>query len=391
VIPYCQHQIHEADRQAVAGVLGSSRLTQGPAVPRFEAALASTTGCRRAVAVSSGTSALQIALQTLGAGPGDEVLVPSLSFLATANAVLLVGATPVFVDVRPETLSVDPEDLERKVSPRTAGAILVHYAGHPAETDRCRAALGPERFLIEDACHALGAEDRGRPVGSLGEAGCFSFHPAKHITTGEGGAVTTRCEGLADRCVRAREHGIERESDHWTGLGLPEALEAEQRGGWVYEMQGLSGNHRLSDLGAALGHSQLERLDTILAERRRLAAVYDALLEKHEGVARLRERPETRSAWHLYPIRLAVERIEGGRAAVHRALHAAGVGVQVHYIPIHLQPFYRKRLGTRYGDLPKTEDAYLRLLSLPLFPGLAASAQARVAEVLLATLEDLSR
>lgn len=391
MIPYCQHQVQDADREAVGRVLDSPRLTQGPTVERFEAALAMSTGCRRAVAVSSGTSALQLALQALGVGPGDEVLVPALTFLATANAVLTVGARPIFVDVRAETLSLDPEDLARKLSTRTVGAILVHYAGHPAQAQDCRNVLGPDRFLIEDACHALGAEEQGRLVGSLGDAACFSFHPAKHITTGEGGAITTQRDDLADHCQRLREHGVEREADRWIGLGLPRELQAEARGGWVYEMHDLAANHRLSDLAAALGESQLERLAAILDERRRLVAIYDAAFEKDERIERLAERPGTRSAWHLYPIRLAIESIQGGRAAVHRALHAAGIGVQVHYVPIHLQPFYRTRFGTRFGDLPETEHAYLRLLSLPLFPGLSASAQGRVVDVLQSTLEGLAR
>jgi len=391
VIPYTRHRIGASDRKALARVLSSSRLTQGPEVDAFETDLAARTGCRRAVTVSSGTSALQVALQALGVGPGDEVLVPSLSFLATANAVLLLGAKPIFVDVGADSLCLDPEDLASKLGPRTVGAILMHFGGHAGDADACRRALGPDRFLLEDACHALGAEDGGRAVGSLGDAACFSFHPAKHVTSGEGGAICTSRVDVADRCRGLREHGIERRSARWRGLGLPATLAHEQAGDWVYEMHELSGNHRLSDLAAALGRSQLERLDESLAERRRLVRRYDAALEKDERLLRSSERPGTRSAWHLYPVRLAIEAIEGGRAAVHRALQAAGIAAQVHYIPIHLQPYYRRRFGTRFGDLPKTEDAYLRLLSLPLFPGLSEADQDRVLEVLLSTLEALRR
>ncbi len=372
-------------------MLGSPRLTQGPVVREFEEALSRRTDSTRAVAVSSGTSALQIALQALGVRPGDEVLVPSLSFLATANAVLLVGGRPVFVDVRSETLSVDPDDLERKITPRTVGAVLVHYAGHVGQIEACREKLGPDRFLLEDACHALGAESAGRPVGSGGDAACFSFHPAKHITTGEGGAITTRSTTLADRCQRLREHGMERDRGRWEGLGLPVDVASEEEGGWVYEMQALSGNHRLPDLGASLGVSQLARLDETLSARRRIARRYDQLLGKIEGVELLSERQGTRSAWHLYPIRIDPAQFRGGRAAVYRALHDEGIGVQVHYIPIHLQPFYRNRFGTCYGDLPKTEDAYLRLLSLPLFPDLGDADQGRVVDVLSTVLEKLRR
>lgn len=391
MIPYCQHQIRDEDREAVARTLASPRLTQGPMVAAFEAGLQQETGARRVVAVSSGTSALQIALSSLGVGPGDEVLVPSLTFLATANAVLLAGARPVFVDVSPRTLTLDPADLERRLTDRTRGAIVVHYAGHVADVGALRERLGPERFLVEDACHALGALDRGRVVGSESELACFSFHPAKHITTGEGGAIATCSDALADRAQRLREHGMERQAERFEGLGLPGAARAEETGGWVYEMQALSGNHRLSDFASALGLSQLARLEQNLAARRRLARRYVELLADEARVEWLREAPNTRSAWHLFPILLDVDRIRGGRAAVHAALQAEGIGVQVHYIPIHLQPYYRARLGTRFGDHPHTEAAYLRLLSLPLFPDLADAAQDRVVEVLRGTLDGLAR
>lgn len=372
-------------------VLDSPRLTQGPTIAAFEDALCLRTDASEAVAVSSGTSALQIALAALGVGPGDEVIVPSLTFLASANAILLCGARPVFADIDPETLALDPDDVARRVTPRTRGAILVHFAGHVGEIEGCGEALGPDRFLLEDACHALGASNGDRAVGSEGDAACFSFHPAKHITTGEGGAITTRTEGFADRCRQLREHGMERNEKRFLGLGLPESLASEGSGGWVYEMHALSGNHRLSDLGASLGLSQLGRLGENIAARRRIADRYDRLLAHDERIRLLRERPGTRSAWHLYPIRLAVERLEGGRAAIYRALHADGIGVQVHYIPIHLQPFYRDRFGSRFGDLPQTEQAYLGLLSLPMFPELSCEAQDRVVGVLLRALDRAAR
>lgn len=390
MIPYCRHQIRDEDRAAVSKVLDSPRLTQGPVVDAFERALCLRTGAARAVAVSSGTSALQIALQALGVGEGDEVLVPSLTFLATANAVLLGGATPVFVDVDSDTLCLDPEDLARRITPRSRGAILMHYAGHAGSLEDCRSVLPADHFLLEDACHALGAEVSGRPVGAGADAACFSFHPAKHVTTGEGGAITTADVALAERCVRLREHGIERESSSWQGLGLPQEAGSEQVGGWVYEMQALSGNHRMPDLGASLGLSQLARLPELLAARRRLARRYDEMLAGEALVASLPARSDTRSAWHLYPIRLAVERLAGGRAAVYRRMQDAGIGVQVHYIPVHLQPYYRSRFGTKFGDLPATEDAYLRLLSLPLFPDLEQADQDRVVETLLRVLHELA-
>lgn len=382
MIPYCQHDVRPEDREAVAKVLDSSRLTQGPAGSEFEAALCARLGAKHAVAVSSGTSALQIALLAMDLRDGDEVLVPSLTFLATANAVLLAGGRPVFVDIDPQTLAMSPVDLERRITRRTRGAVLVHYAGHAADVEAYRAVLGEEKFLIEDACHALGAERDGSYVGSASDAACFSFHPAKHITTGEGGAIVTRSARAARQFKRLREHGMERDATSWVGLGLPSEHESEELGGWIYEMQSLSGNHRLSDLGAALGRSQLTRLDEILAARRRIALRYADAFESEEWVEMLQVPKGTASAWHLFPILLDTDRIEGGRAEVYRALHSAGIGVQVHYIPIHLQPFYRSRAGTQFGDLPDTEAAYLRLLSLPLFPELSPAAQDHVIDVL---------
>lgn len=387
MIPYCRHEIEETDLEAVSSILTSDWITQGPAGEAFERALCQVTGARHAVAVSSGTSALLIALQALGVGPGDEVIVPSLTFLATANAVLLCGARPVFADVDPKTLSLDPVDVSRRTGPRTRGAILVHYAGHVGDVEGCRAALGPGRFVLEDACHALGATVGGVGLGSDSEAACFSFHPAKHVTTGEGGAITSRDEGFVEACRRLRSHGVERDPQRWQGLGLPETLRDEERGGWVYEMQALSANHRLSDIGAALGTSQLARLDGILRARRALAQRYSDQLLDEPRVERLAERPGTGSAWHLYPIRIDRSRVRGGRAAIHRRLREGGVGAQVHYIPIHLQPWYRQHLGTGFGDLPATEAAYLELLSLPLFPSLARVDQDHVLAVLRAALD----
>ena len=387
MIPYCQHEIREADRAAVSKVLASSRLTQGPAVDGFERALCDRLGARHAVAVSSGTSAIVVALSALGVGEGDEVIVPSLTFLATANAVLLCGATPVFADLDPDTLMLDPEDVARRVGPRTRGAILVHYAGHVGDTAACRSVLGPDRFLIADACHALGAEAAGRPVGADSELACFSFHPAKHVATGEGGAVVTRDGALAARMRSLREHGVERAASGRRGLGLPDDLADEETGGWVYEMHSLSANHRLPDLAAALGASQLARLDENVARRREIAARYDAALAAEDRIRTLSERPDTQSAWHLYPIRL--ENVS--RAEVYARLHEDGIGVQIHYIPIHLQPYYRERFGSRWGDLPETEAAYLGLLSLPMFPTLSVADQDRSIEGVFRALEGADR
>lgn len=390
-IPYARHALAPADHAAVARVLASPWLAQGPEVPAFEAALAAATGTRHAVAVSSGTSALVVALGALGVGPGDEVLVPPLTFVATANAVLLCGATPRFVDVEPDTLNLDPKAVAARLGPRTRGAIAVHYAGHPADVAGLAAALGPERFVLEDACHALGASAHGRPAGSLGAAACFSFHPAKAITTGEGGAVATDDARLAHVARQLRDHGLARDGADFEGLGLPARWRAEEQGAWVYEQQRLGANHRLAEPGAALGRSQLARLEASLRRRRALAEAYTKALGDLDAIELPAERPGVRSAWHLYPIRVRPGRLRGGRAALYRALRARGIGVQVHYVPVHLQPFYRRRLGTRFGDCPVAERAYLGLLSLPLFPTLDERDHARVVDAVRAAVRSARR
>ena len=390
-VPYARHWIRGDDRRAVARVLASSHLTQGPEVARFEAELAREAGTAHAVAVSSGTAALHAALLALGVGPGDEVIVPSLTFVATANAVALCGARARFADVEPDTLTLDPEEVSRLAGPSTRGAIAVHYAGHPADTDALRSALGPHRFLLEDACHALGARWRERPAGSLGRAGCFSFHPAKAITTGEGGAVTTDDEELAAALRRAREHGIERSRERFRGLGLPPECAAEERGDWVYELHGLAPNYRLPDFAAALGRSQLRSLDAFNTRRRELARLYRSALSDLAGLRLPAERSEARSAWHLYPVRVAPGAVRGGRAALFAALRERGIGVHVHYVPVHLQPFWRQRAGSRWGDLPRTEAAYLELLSLPLFPGMSDTDRRRVVQVVREEWRRLAR
>ncbi len=386
-LPYARHSIEPEDRDAVDRVLDSDRLTQGLEIARFESDLARETETGHAVALSSGSAALHCALRALGVGPGDEVIVPSLTFVATANAVALCGARARFVDVDPVRLTLDPEQVERALRPETRGAIPVHYAGLPADVDGLRRVLGPDRFVLEDACHALGASLGGRAAGALGDAACFSFHPAKAITTGEGGAVTTSDPDLAERVARLRDHGLERRADRRRGLGLPPEWEAEQRGPWVYEQVELSTNYRLTDLGAALGRSQLERLPAALERRRQWADAYRKALSSCDAVELPEEPAGSRSAWHLYPIRLRLDALRAGRAEIYRALHHRGIQVQVHYIPVHLQPEVRERLGTGWGDLPVSEDAYLRLLSLPMFPSLEESDIGRVVDTLLSVLE----
>jgi UDP-4-amino-4,6-dideoxy-N-acetyl-beta-L-altrosamine transaminase len=354
-IPYSRQWVGDDDISAVADVLRSDWLTTGPAVDRFERAIAEFTGARHAVAVSSGTAALHAAMYAVGIGRGDEVIVPPMTFAATANAVLFQGGTPVFADVDPDTLLLDPVQVERRITPRTRAVVAVDYAGQPCDYDAlARITQGYGLALIADGCHALGAEYKSRPVGSLADLTVFSFHAVKHITTGEGGMITTDDVSLARSMRRFRNHGIE--SDH---------RRRAETGAWFYEMTDLGYNYRLSDIQCALGASQLRKLPGWIARRRRIVREYDAAFAKLAGLRPLQVRPEVSHAWHLYVVALDPAR---GRDAVFRAFRAEGIGVNVHYIPVHLHPFYRRRLGTGVGTCPVAEEAYRHILSLPVFP-----------------------
>ena len=390
-IPYARHHVGAADCAAVLRALASPALAQGPEAEAFGAELARAVGVAHGVAVASGTSALAVALGALGVGAGDEVIVPPLTFVATANAVLACGARPRFADVEPDTLNLDPAAVARAVTPRTRGAIAVHYAGHPAEVAAIADALGPGRFVLEDACHALGASVGARAAGALGHAACFSFHPAKAIATGEGGAVVSDDPTFAAAARRLRDHGLERDRARHRGLGLPPEADAEQRGDWVYELHALGANHRLAEPAAALGRSQLVRLAARVARRRALAERYAKALAGEDALVLPAERPGVRSAWHLYPVRVRPGALRGGRAALFAALRARGIGVQVHYVPVHLQPLYRERFGTAWGDCPVAEQAYLGLLSLPLHPWLGDADLDRVLDALRGELRRLRR
>jgi perosamine synthetase len=315
-------------------------------------------GARQAVAVTSGTAALHAAMYAAGVGPGDEVLVPAMTFAASANAAIYQGARPVIVDVEPDTLLVSPAAVEQRITPRARALVAVDYAGQPCDYDALgRIAEAHGLTLIADACHAPGARYRGRAVGTLARLSTFSLHPVKHFTSGEGGLITTNDAELARRMRVFRNHGIT--TDH---------RQREAQGSWFYEMVDLGFNYRLTDLQCALGISQLERLDEWIARRRAIARRYDEAFAGMDAVSPLATRPEVEHAYHLYVVRISTERLRADRAAVFAALRAENIGVNVHYIPVHLHPYYRERFGTRPGDCPVAEAAYQQILSLPMFP-----------------------
>lgn len=358
LLPYGRQWIGEEDLHAVADVLRSDWLTTGPAVGEFEGAFARATGSREAVAVSSGTAALHTAMHAIGIGPGVEVIVPAMTFAATANCVVYQGGTPVFADVDPETLLINPDSVRRKVTGRTRAVIAVDYAGQPCPYDELREITDRhDLWLVGDACHALGGEYQGRPVGSLADLSTFSLHPVKHITSGEGGVVTTDDPELAARMRSFRNHGLSSDS-----------RQRESEGSWFYEMRDLGYNYRLTDFQCALAMSQLAKLGAFVARRREIARRYDEAFEGLPGIRPLGVKAGVSHAYHLYVVRVDPGLIGADRGTMFRALRAEGIGVNVHYIPVHLHPFYRTRFGTKPGLCPVAERAYGQILSLPVFP-----------------------
>jgi perosamine synthetase len=357
-IPYGRQSIDEKDIAAVCSVLRSDWLTTGPKVEEFEQAFAQYVGAKYAVAVSSGTAALHTAMYAIGIGLGDEVIVPPITFAATANCVVYQGGTPVFSDVEPDTLLLDPKQVESKITPKTKAIIAVDYAGQPCDYDALRKIADQHNlFLVADACHALGGSYKGRLVGSLADLNIFSFHPVKHITTGEGGMITTDDSKLVERMRIFRNHGIT--TDH---------RQREQQGSWLYEMVELGYNYRLTDIQCALGISQLRKVPAWVARRQLIARRYDAAFSKVPGVAPLVVRDYVSHAYHLYVIRLDTTHLRKTRSEIFSSLRSAGIGVNVHYIPVHLHAFYRCHFGTKPGLCPEAESVYEQLITLPLFP-----------------------
>jgi UDP-4-amino-4,6-dideoxy-N-acetyl-beta-L-altrosamine transaminase len=354
-LPYGRQWVDDDDVAAVSAVLRSDYLTTGPAVETFEAGIRAATGAPHAVAVNSGTSALHAAYAATGIGPGDEIVTSPLTFAATANAALYLGAGVRFADVDRATGNLDPEAAEAAVTPATRLLVPIDYTGHPADYDafdRIAAARG--LVTVADAAHSLGATYHGRAVGTLAGLSELSFHPVKPVTTAEGGEVTTADAEWAARARRFRTHGIARE---------PAELEADE-GPWWYEQHELGFNYRLTDLQSALGTSQLGRLDTFLARRREIARRWGEGLADLEALTLPAVADGVEPGWHLYVVRVADA---ARRRAFFERLRELGLGVQVHYIPVYWHPYYRA-LGYRPGLCPVAEDFYRRAVSLPIYP-----------------------
>ena len=376
-LSYGRQVIDASDRAAVEKVLRSAWLTQGPAVEAFEQGLARAAGAKYAVACANGTAALHLACLAAGLKKGDEAVVPAITFAATANAALYCGAEPVIVDVRPDTLTMDPAAFRRALTSRTKAVLPVHFTGLPADMAEI-SAIARKRGLsiIEDAAHALGATYRGKPIGACdrSDMATLSFHPVKHVATGEGGAILTNSLRLRDRLRLFRSHGITRD---------PSLLEKKNEGGWYYEMQNLGFNYRIPDILCALGSSQLRKLPRFLARRRRFAAMYEKAFSGDARV-KLQTQPKDRhNARHLFTIQVPARR----RRALYDYLHARGILVNVHYIPVHKLPFYQRR-GWKKTTLPNAEAYYAGALSLPMHAALTNADVRRVIAAVRAGLDE---
>jgi len=355
LLPYGHQWIGDEDIAAVAEALKSDWITQGPRVEEFERKIAEYCGANYAVAVSSGTAALHAACAVAGISQGGEAITTPITFAATANAVVYCGGKPVLADIREDTLNIDPEEIRRKLSPRTKAILPVDFTGHPADLDEIIAMAEENNLLvIEDAAQALGAEYRGHKIGSLADMTILSFHPVKHITTGEGGMILTNKKEFYEKLKIFRHHGIVKEN-----MG---------DGPWHYAIYEPGHNFRITDFQCALGLSQLKKLDHFIQRRREIAAAYNQAFAETVELITPTEKADTRAVYHLYVIQLKTETLKVGRDEIFAALQAENIGVQVHYMPLHLHPFYQGKFGYGKGDYPKAEGYYERAITLPIFP-----------------------
>ena len=355
---YGHQSIDEADIQSVVDVLRGDYLTCGPSVKAFEQAICNYTGAKYCVAVANATAGLHIAALAAGLGPGDEAITSPITFLSSANCIAFTGAKPVFADIDPETANVDPDEIEKRLTPRTKALIPVHFAGQSCDMERIAAiARARNLIVIEDAAHAIGSECKGVKVGSCkySHMTVFSFHPVKTITTGEGGAVTTNDPELYAKLCAYRAHGVHKDG--------------EMAHTWEYEMRELGFNYRITDLQCALGVSQLGKLDAFKRRRREIVAYYN----EHLALPHLVERGFSNACFHLYPVL-----VENRREFYFKA-REAGLYLQVHYIPVHTQPYYRNTYGYKPGDYPNAEAYYAKCISLPLYPSLTDDDLAEIA------------
>ncbi|WP_027416165.1 UDP-4-amino-4,6-dideoxy-N-acetyl-beta-L-altrosamine transaminase [Aneurinibacillus terranovensis] len=359
-LPYGKQTIDEEDIQTVINVLESDYLTTGPSIKSFEDKIAQYVEAKYAVAFSNGTAALHAACFAAGINRGDEVITTPITFVATANCVLYQGGKPVFADIDQNTYNINPLCIEKLITKNTKAIIPVDFTGQPVDLDKILdIAKRHNLIVIEDAAHSFGAEYKGKKIGALSDMTMFSFHPVKHITTGEGGIITTNNEKYYQRLIQFRSHGITKNPMHMTTSDEP----------WYYEMQFLGYNYRMTDIQAALGLSQLNKTGYFLARRRQLAKMYDETFKNISEVVTPYQLPECHSSWHLYILRLNLNKLRVGRKEIYQALLQENIGVNVHYIPVYYQPYYQE-LGYDKSFCPQAEKLYEEMITLPLFPGM---------------------
>ena len=367
-IPYAKQWIDDEDVQAVVDVLRGDYLTTGPSVTEFGEAVSRVAGTKHAVAIANGTAALHAAVAAAGIGPGDEVITSPITFVASANCALYVGATPVFADIDPRTYNIDPADVERKITARTKAIIPVHFTGQPCDMSRLQAiAKQHGLLLIADGAHAIGASYRGTPLGGWADMTTYSFHPVKQVATGEGGAIATDSTEFNDKLLLFRSHGITRDPAQFRFGNQP----------WYYEQQTLGYNYRMTDFQAALGSSQLKKLPLFLQKRREYAQLYNTAFQDMPGITIPWQNPDGESAWHLYILRLQPERLNVGRDQIFQELWDRGIGVNVHYIPVYYHAYYRD-LGYAKGLCPAAEKLFDEMFTIPLYPAMQPAAVERV-------------
>jgi len=354
ILPYGHQWIDEKDIKEVVKVLESDWITQGINVEKFEKAVAKYCGAKYAVAVSSGTAALHTAYAIAGIGPGDEVITTPLTFAATANTIIHCGGKPVFADIENDTLNINPELVERLITSKTKAIVPVDFAGHPCDYDEIKKIAKKYHLLIiEDASHALGSKYKGKKVGNFADMTILSFHPVKNITTGEGGMILTNNKKFYEKLRIFRQHGV---------------VKRPNEGKWYYKIEKPGYNYRLTDFQCALGLSQLKKIEKFIKRRRKIVAKYNKAFNNIKEIIIPTERSYVKSAYHIYVIQLLLEKLKTDRRRIFEDLQKEGLGVQVHYIPLHFQPFYKKKFGYKKGDFPISENYYRRAITIPLFP-----------------------
>jgi dTDP-4-amino-4,6-dideoxygalactose transaminase len=360
-VPFHRAPVGDEEAQAVSEVIRSGWLTMGPKTFEFEKEFARYVGSQDAIAVSTGTAALHLSLEAAGVQAGDEVLLPTTTFTATAEAVTYVGARPVLVDIDPVAMNIDIEDAARRITPKTKAIIPVHLAGQPCEMDAIQALARVHNLrVIEDAAHALPSEYRGKRVGQISEFTCFSFYATKTLTTGEGGMITTNNSEAGERIRLMRLHGIER--DAWKRY--------RGDGSWHYEVLEAGFKYNLTDFQSAIGLVQLAKCDAMRQARDRIAQLYSNAFSSYEELVIPAVHPDRSTSWHLYILRLRLDRLNVERNGFIMGLHRRGIACSVHFIPLHLQPYYRRAYGYQPGDFPHAEREYHSCISLPIYPGM---------------------